>query len=149
MSDKKDKSYEKEFKKSDDFEKRTEDVKELYNTVIDLLEKTTDTVFKEAGYEKIETPTSVYANGKPYGFGAEEGKYKVRYASKTSSYVEKQIVLGAKKMEAEIAMSYANEIFSLVYKTTEQDIYKHYMISEKLIMSTKDMAEIKKESIKE
>lgn len=144
MSDKKDKSYEKEFNKSEEFADKLSMSNELYNSVLDIMDKETDKVFKDAGYERIQTPTSFYANGKPYGFGVEEGKFQIRYASSTKSYIDKQIILGAKRIQSEITLSYTNGMFTLVYQTTEQDIYKHYMISEKLKMPAKSKEDIKK-----
>lgn len=144
-----------EVKRDDEFQDITNIKDEVYDLVKSLLEKTTEDVFSKEGYERIETPTSTYATGKPYGYGAEEGKYQIRFAGKTKSNIEKQIVLGAKKLESQIDMDYNGRVLVLEYRTTEAGFFrgvdvksgdkKTYMIKNKINISVKDKEKLKKE----
>jgi hypothetical protein len=113
-----------EVKRSDDFQQGVEIKESVIELAKELLESTTEDAFSKMGYEKAEKKTGFYGTGKSYGSGTEQNKFGIRVAGKTKSSLEKQVMLGTKRMQSDIDFQYNGKMVSVEYKTTEAGFFR-------------------------
>lgn len=111
--------------------KRTEgfqdgvDIKEsIIETAKELLVSTTGDAFSKMGFEKVEKKAGFYGTGKSYGTGVDQNKFEVRVAGKTKASLEKQVMLGTKRVQSDINFQYNGTMVSVEYKTTEAGSFR-------------------------
>lgn len=113
-----------EVKRADDFQKGV-DVKEtVIELAKELLVSTTEDAFSKMGYDKVEKKAGFYGTGKSYGTGTEENKFSVRVAGVTKSSLEKQVMLGTKRIQSDIKFQYNGTMVNVEYKTTEAGFFR-------------------------
>jgi hypothetical protein len=136
-----------EVKRSDEYQDRVETKEKVIETIKKLLDSTTDDEFSKLGYERVEKKAGVYGTGKEYGSGVEENQYQIRLAGKTKSNIEKQVFLGAKRIESQINVDYRGKVVAIEYKTSESGFFRNankdskyigagkgFMVNEKIIV---------------
>lgn len=126
MAEPKDKelSTNSEVKRSDDFQKEVEIKGNVIELAKELLESTTENEFSKLGYEKVGKSAGVYGNEKPYGAGTEQNKFGIRVAGKTKSSLEKQVMLGTKRIQSDINFEFNGKMVNVEYKTTEAGFFR-------------------------
>lgn len=126
MANQKDKepSTNSEVKRTDEFQKMVEEKETVIETAIELLESTTEDAFSKMGFEKVEKKAGFYGTGKAYGSGTEQNKFSVRVAGKTKASLEKQVMLGTKRVQSDISFQYNGKMVSVEYKTTEAGFFR-------------------------
>ncbi len=114
-----------EKKTTKDFDSRLELRDKLYDTVKDLLLSTTEEHFKELGIKPVEKYQGEYGTGEKFGTGSEEGKYNIRLIGKTKSFIEKDIILGAKRTQSMVALDLVSNMAKIHYDTTERSMGRY------------------------
>lgn len=105
----------------------------LFSTVVDSIDRITEKLFNEKGFQKREDFAGVYGNDSTYGHGVKNGEYNVKYSTKTKTYIDKVLTLGAKRINSIINMDLDKEakILNLSYKTTENSAFRGFQSPEK------------------
>lgn len=126
MANQKDKepSTNSEVKRNDEFQKGVEEKETIIETAKELLESTTEDAFSQMGIDKVEKKAGFYGTGKSYGTGTEQNKFSVRVAGKTKASLEKQVMLGTKRIQSDINFQYNGKMVSVEYKTTEAGFFR-------------------------
>lgn len=113
-----------EVKRTDDFQDGVDLKEKVIEIAKELLNSTTEDAFSKLGFEKAEKKAGFYGNEKPYGAGAEQNKFGIRIAGVTKSSLEKQVMLGAKRMQSDINFDFQGKMVSVEYKTTEAGFFR-------------------------
>lgn len=113
-----------EVKRADDFQKEVNIKEDVIEIAKELLESTTEDAFSKMGFEKSEKKAGFYGTEESYGAGTEQNKFGVRVAGKTKSSLEKQIMLGTKRIQSDINFQYNGKMVSVEYKTTEAGFFR-------------------------
>jgi len=141
-----------EVKRDKDFQ----DHLDLQYSVVDIIKENlisqTEKAFAEKGIEKNDKPAGFYGNGKPYGFGVEEGKYTITVQNKTATSFTKYVIYGSKRLNSDINCVYESDVLMVQYKTTEDGVFRgikekngqSYTFHKKFILKTNSLPEIKK-----
>lgn len=126
MAEPKDKepSTNSEVKRSKEFQKEVDIKENVMELAKELLESTTEKEFSKLGYEEVEKTAGVYGTGESYGSGTEQNKFSVRVAGKTKSSLEKQVMLGTKRVQSDINFQYNGKMVNIEYKTTEAGFFR-------------------------
>ncbi len=77
---------------------------EVYDLVKKLLIETTEDAFKKLGFKPADSYKGVYGNDEKFGNGTAADKFNIRIIGKTKSFIEKDIILGAKRTSSIINM---------------------------------------------
>lgn len=144
-----------EEKREKEFSKELESTNDTLSMIKELLEETTSKVIEDTfGFKRNEKVAGVYGDGTTYGAGVEEGEYNVIVTGRPRKYdsskdmdhgpnsgtVEKQIFIGAKRVESQIDYEIiGNKTLHLQYKSPESGFFrgvddkgKTYMVNERL-----------------
>jgi len=137
MADMKDIKNGEEKSKEDfsDLESKTHDVFEM---IKDLLKSTTEEVIEKLGFEKNNKIAGVYGDGTTYGTGVEENEYNVIVtarprkfnSSKNMSHgygngtFEKQILIGAKRVESQLDFEIKGDVLHVQYRSPEAGFFR-------------------------
>ena len=113
-----------EVKRTDDFQDGVDIKESVIELAKELLESTTEDAFSKMGYEKTEKKAGFYGTGKSYGAGVEQNKFGIRIAGKTKSSLEKQVMLGVKRVQSDIDFNYNGKMVNVEYKTTEAGFFR-------------------------
>jgi hypothetical protein len=113
-----------EVKRTDDFQKGVNERETIIESAKELLESTTEDAFSKMGFEKVEKKAGFYGTGKSYGTGTEQNKFSVRVAGKTKASLEKQVMLGTKRVQSDINFQYNGKMVSIEYKTIEAGFFR-------------------------
>jgi len=113
-----------EVQRSDEFQKEVEIKETTMEVAKDLLESTTENEFSKLGYEEVSKSAGEYGTEKKYGAGVEQNQFKIRVAGKTKTSLEKQVMLGAKRIQSDINFSYNGKMVNVEYKTTEAGFFR-------------------------
>lgn len=146
-----------EEKKSEDFSKKEKETHGIYNDIIEILDKTTSKEAEDLGFTRNEKVAGVYGDGTTYGAGVEEGQYNVVLTGKprkfddskqsnhnpTSGTIEKQVFIGAKRVESQIDFEIRGKNLHLQYRSPEAGFFrgtsqndgKTFMVKERLTTS--------------
>ena len=126
MTNPKDKEFStnSEVKRADDFQEGVDIKESVIETAKELLKSTTEDAFSKMGYEEVEKKAGFYGTGKSYGAGTEQNKFGVRVVGKTKSSLEKQIMLGTKRIQSDINFEYNGKMVNVEYKTTEAGFFR-------------------------
>lgn len=118
-------AYPKMAKEEKEFENRVNLRQKVYDTLKDLLVSTTEEQFSKLGFKPNEDYYSEYATGEKFGVGAKEGKFNIQLISKTKSLIEKNILLGAKRINSFITVSMEENIAKIHYNATEMSVGRY------------------------
>lgn len=141
--------------RNEEFEKAQTIKQEVYNFLKEAMEEASEKAFKALGIECTEKHAGEYGDGSVYGMGlGEGGKCNIKVGSKTSSYLEKQISYGGKRMfvETSFEIDGRNEMIHMIYRTTEKAVSQGhrefdggFFVNEDMHMSLSDMTKFKKD----
>ena len=113
-----------ETKRTEDFQDRVDIKERAIEVAHKLLVSTTEDAFEKMGFEKVDKAAGVYGTGKSYGAGTDQNKFGVRVAGVTKSSLEKQVMLGTKRIQSDINFQYNGKMVSVEYKTTEAGAFR-------------------------
>ncbi len=126
MANPKDKEFStnSEVKRTDSFQDGVDIKESVIETARELLKSTTEDAFSKMGYEPVEKNAGFYGTGKSYGSGTEQNKFGIRVAGVTKSSLEKQVMLGTKRVQSDIDFQYNGTMVNVEYKTTEAGFFR-------------------------
>jgi hypothetical protein len=151
-----------EEKRGESLEKKLKESNFTFDMLEELLDETTSKVIEDIGLKRNTKVAGVYGDGNTYGTGVEENEYNVIVTGKpskfnsslkmikmnygtTSGTLEKQIFLGAKRLESQVDFEIKGEILHIQYRSPEAGFFrgvgeygKTFMVKEKLIVPLKD-----------
>ena len=155
---------EKSKKEFSDMESKTH---EVYEMIKDLLKSTTEEEIEKLGFEKNEKVAGVYGDGSTYGAGVEEDEYNVIVTSRPRKFnssknmshgygngtFEKQIFIGAKRIESQVDFEIKGETLHMQYRSPESGFFRGveddgstFMVRKQITVPLKDAKkELKKE----
>lgn len=155
---------EKSKKEFSDMESKTH---EVYEMIKDLLKSTTEEEIEKLGFEKNEKVAGVYGDGSTYGAGVEEDEYNVIVTSRPRKFdssknmshgygngtFEKQIFIGAKRVESQVDFEIKGETLHMQYRSPEAGFFRGveddgstFMVRKQITVPLKDAKkELKKE----
>jgi len=113
-----------ETKRAEDFQDRVDIKENAIEVARKLLVSTTEDAFEKMGFEKSDKIAGFYGTGKSYGAGTDQNKFGVRVAGVTKSSLEKQVMLGTKRIQSDINFQYNGKMVSVEYKTTEAGAFR-------------------------
>jgi len=113
-----------ETKRAEDFQDRVDIKENAIEVAHKLLVSTTEDAFEKMGFEKSDKIAGFYGTGKSYGAGTDQNKFGVRVAGVTKSSLEKQVMLGTKRIQSDINFQYNGKMVSVEYKTTEAGAFR-------------------------
>jgi len=113
-----------EVKRTDDFQQGVEIKESVIELAKELLESTTEDAFSKMGFEKNEKKAGFYGTGKAYGTGTEQNKFSIKIAGKTKSSLEKQVILGVKRVSVYINFEFNGKTVNVEYRTTEAGFFR-------------------------
>ena len=126
---------EKSKKEFSDMESKTH---EVYEMIKDLLKSTTEEEIEKLGFEKNEKVAGVYGDGSTYGAGVEENQYNVIVTSRPRKFdssknmshgygngtFEKQIFIGAKRVESQVDFEIKGKTLHMQYRSPEAGFFR-------------------------
>ena len=113
-----------EVKRSDDFQLGVEIKEETITLAKELLESITEAEFEKLGFEKSDKIAGFYGTGKSYGSGTDQNKFGIRVAGKTNASLEKQTMLGTKRVQSDISFQFNGKMVNVEYKTLEAGFFR-------------------------
>lgn len=141
-----------EVQRSKEFQSRIEMKEKVLETIREVLQSTTESVFNDSNFKTKEGNAGEYGDGTTYGAGTEANKLNIKLAGKTNISVQKQMVLGTKPLNSQVNIAYGDNFVTIEYKSPEAMFGRGvdangdtYMINEKFILPTSNMSEFKKE----
>lgn len=148
MANDKEFSTNKEVQRSNEVQDRIDNSNKVVDAFKDLLESTTVSELKAAGYKQNEKYAGVYADGKKYGAGAETNQFTVKIAGRTKTSLQKEIILGTKSLVSVINFIVNDNTVTVEYKSPEAGFFrgvdadkKGYMVNEKITISMNNLKE--------
>lgn len=126
---------EKSKKEFSDMESKTHEVFEM---IQDLLKSTTEEEIEKLGFEKNDKVAGVYGDGTTYGAGVEENQYNVIVTSRPRKFdssknmshgygngtFEKQIFIGAKRVESQVDFEIKGKTLHMQYRSPESGFFR-------------------------
>lgn len=142
-----------EEKRDKNFSDKLESSHDTLSMIKELLKDETSKEIEKLGFEKNEKVAGVYGDGTTYGAGVEEDQYNVIVTGRprkfnsskdmdhgpNSGTVEKQIFIGAKRVESQVDFEIKGEVLHLQYRSPESGFFrgiddngKSFMVKERL-----------------
>lgn len=156
-----------EEKNSKDFSDIDKKTHEVFEMIKNLLKSTTEEEIEKLGFEKNQKVAGVYGDGTTYGSGVEENQYNVIVSSKPRKFdnsknmnhgygsgtFEKQIFIGAKRIESQLDFEIKGKVLHIQYRSPESGFFRGvddeggtFMVRKKITVPLKDAEkELKKE----
>jgi len=126
-----------EEKNNKDFSEMESKTHEVFEMIKEMLQTTTEEEIEKLGFEKNEKVAGVYGDGTTYGSGVEEGQYNVIVSSRPRKFdssknmshgygsgtFEKQIFIGAKRVETQLDFEIKGKILHVQYRSPESGFF--------------------------
>jgi hypothetical protein len=159
-----------EEKASEDFSKVESKTHEIHEKIKDILESTTESVIEDLGFERNDKVAGVYGDGTTYGAGVEENQYNVIVTSRPRKFdssknmshghgngtFEKQIFIGAKRVESQVDYEIKGKVLHLQYRSPEAGFFRGvdddgntFMVRKRISVPLKDADKTLKEEFKD
>lgn len=141
-----------EVKRSKETQSRIDVSEKVISIIKELLDTTTDSVCKEAGYTRNEKYAGVYGDGTKYGAGVEQNQFNIKIAGKTKTSLQKEFILGTKNVVSVINFIFNDGMVTIEYKSPENAFFrgvdtngKTFMVNEKISLPTTSLDKLKTE----
>jgi hypothetical protein len=148
-----------EEKNNKDFSEMESKTHEVFEMIKEMLQSTTEEEIEKFGFEKNEKVAGFYGDGTTYGSGVEEGQYNVIVSSRPRKFdssknmshgygngtFEKQIFIGAKRIESQLDFEIKGKILHVQYRSPESGFFRGvddeggtFMVRKKITVTLKD-----------
>ena len=139
-------------KETEEFSKRQEISDSVFNTIIEVLEGTTEDAFKKVGYTSVDTEKYISGKDTKIAKGIEDGKYNISLSwpkgAKRPSIITKTIIVDGKRLICQISLEIKGETLSVTYKNTEAAAFSLKELNKKFTISNISKKETLKKELK-
>jgi len=159
-----------EEKSNKDFSNLEAETHKVFEMIKELLKSTTEKEIEKLGFTKNNKIAGVYGDGTTYGAGVEEDEYNVIVTSRPRKFnssknmshgygngtFEKQILIGAKRVESQLDFEIKGKVLHVQYRSPEAGFFRGveddgstFMVRKTITVPLKDAKKALKEDLED
>lgn len=159
-----------EEKSDKDFSNLEAETHKVFEMIKELLKSTTEKEIEKLGFTKNNKIAGVYGDGTTYGTGVEENEYNVIVTSRPRKFnssknmshgygngtFEKQILIGAKRVESQLDFEIKGKVLHVQYRSPEAGFFRGveddgstFMVRKTITVPLKDAKKALKEDLED
>lgn len=159
-----------EEKSNKDFSNLEAETHKVFEMIKDLLQSTTEKEIEKLGFTKNNKIAGIYGDGTTYGKGVEEDEYNVIVTSRPRKFnssknmshgygngtFEKQILIGAKRVESQLDFEIKGKVLHVQYRSPEAGFFRGveddgstFMVRKTITVPLKDAKKALKEDLED
>ena len=159
-----------EEKSDKDFSNLEAETHKVFELIKDLLQSTTEKEIEKLGFTKNNKIAGIYGDGTTYGKGVEEDEYNVIVTSRPRKFnssknmshgygngtFEKQIIIGAKRVESQLDFEIKGKVLHVQYRSPEAGFFRGveddgstFMVRKTITVPLKDAKKALKEDLED
>lgn len=159
-----------EEKSDKDFSNLEAETHKVFEMIKELLKSTTEKEIEKLGFTKNNKIAGVYGDGTTYGAGVEEDEYNVIVTSRPRKFnssknmshgygngtFEKQILIGAKRVESQLDFEIKGKVLHVQYRSPEAGFFRGveddgstFMVRKTITVPLKDAKKALKEDLED